>query len=142
MSNKNEILARAMSAFWSSIAADNPQIKTGDFSPHADMLFTRACTVAMNEWLAKNSPVPTDAELIATFDAVQPPAKLRGAIEGARCCLDECGFLDTDDMADDAVKIAFLSEIENCNHCGGSAIDDDDERRPCSYCNVFGKVKK
>lgn len=51
-----EILESAMMQFWEQVAADFPDVKTGDFPPDVDVPFTNACETAIKHWLTLNAP--------------------------------------------------------------------------------------
>jgi len=46
----------AQSAFWASMVKAFPEIKTGDFSPHAEQMFDAACISATTLWVNANLP--------------------------------------------------------------------------------------
>ena len=52
-----KVASKAQDAFWSSIVATYPMVKTGDFSPLATISFDDACKDAALAWLASNLPV-------------------------------------------------------------------------------------
>lgn len=46
----------AQEAFWESMVASFPEIKTGDFPPEADLRFDQACISATTTWIDANRP--------------------------------------------------------------------------------------
>ena len=48
----------AQEAFWAKIAEAFPEIKTGDFSPSAQMAFDATCMTAAVTWVRANQPDP------------------------------------------------------------------------------------
>ena len=50
--------AAAQEAFWASIAAAFPEVRSGDFPPDAHMAFERACIDATTTGVEGNMPQP------------------------------------------------------------------------------------
>lgn len=54
--DEDQILEEAQAAFWEVITRSYPDVKSGEFSPHASFTFDDACRAALREWLATNRP--------------------------------------------------------------------------------------
>ena len=62
MNTQQEIIGEAIEAFWFIVATSHPHIKTGDFSPLDYVEFNRACTQAVESWIASNQPISFQAK--------------------------------------------------------------------------------
>ncbi len=47
---------KAQQEFWARLAEQFPEIKTGDFPPDADAVFSNACIAAASVWVCGNMP--------------------------------------------------------------------------------------
>ena len=52
--SKDDILDDAVQAFFSVVASNYPEVKSGDMSPHEVFHFEKACKNALNSWLENN----------------------------------------------------------------------------------------
>jgi len=50
----NKVIESAGQAFWAQIAADYPQVKTGDFPPNEHVVWHKAMETAVRAWLSAN----------------------------------------------------------------------------------------
>lgn len=139
--DKDKTLSDAIESFWEVICHANPQINSGDVMPLNNGVFESHCKKIFDHWLENNLPRPSEFDFINMFNISHSSENMQVAIDGARCCLDECGFENTDEMTDDEIKNLYLSGIKDCEYCEGLGRDLIDERRPCSHCNQYGKVK-
>lgn len=54
---------KAIDAFWAAVAAEYPEITTGDLDPYTVAGFRGTCNSIVAEWVSANTPVPdTDDE--------------------------------------------------------------------------------
>lgn len=52
--SKEDILQDAIQAFFSIVASNYPEVKSGDMFPHEVLNFEKACEKALNSWLENN----------------------------------------------------------------------------------------
>lgn len=57
-----DIVAHAVAAFWADVAAQHPEITTGDLGAMETAAFEDAASIAVLEWLRANEPHPSDVE--------------------------------------------------------------------------------
>lgn len=56
LEDQRQVIDAALDAFWDSIAASCPYIKTGDMDPGAEAQFRMAATEAVAVWIRINQP--------------------------------------------------------------------------------------
>ncbi|MEW5833363.1 MAG: hypothetical protein AB1763_11065 [Campylobacterota bacterium] len=75
----DQAIENAGLAFWATIAAAFPEIKTGDFPPDADYAFKAAQRDAVSLWLEWNHPALNEPEAQASPGAGDTPGGHEGA---------------------------------------------------------------
>jgi hypothetical protein len=104
----DDILDSAVQAFFQQLAADFPDIKTGDFGPYETTMFEKAALTAAQQWVEANKPRPiafsNGYRVITNVDEL--PSEVRDT------------WMDEFDHVDEVI-VDSLYNVSICKHVSG-----------------------